>query len=742
MATSAGRSYATAISFDESRAIASDRFQPVPHLKSTPALALVLVCLGHSAIAQQNIQLDEIQIDARSALPKETATGPIAGYDAHVSATGTKTSTPLIETPQSVSVIGAREIRDLGAQSVVQATEYSSGVVSQYFGADTRNDWFLIRGFPGQVSGYYLDGLQLYSYGFATYRVEPFGLERLEILKGPASVLYGGSNTGGIINAVSKAPPDAFHGSIETGINTWGNKYTAFDVGGPVTPGANNTLYYRLDALARGGGTQVDYIKDDRLFIAPSLAWRPDADTSVTVHGSYQKDRTNGQNFLPYVGTVIPSAAFGKIPTSLFTSDPQLDTFQRSQALIGYEAEHRFNETFTARQKVRYADLKIYYNTLQAIGLASNTSPLLNRGNFQTEPHSTQFALDNELEARFRTGPISHTTLLGLDYKRYTLVDIQGFGGASPLNLEAPVYYIAPTTKPGNYAQNYQVQNQVGLYAQEQAKLGGFTLVLSGRHDQLQTSLDNALNPANDRRSADAAWTGRAGLIYTTPQGLAPYVSYSTSFDPQLGTNTSTGQLLVPETGVLTEVGLKFQPIGQHITLNGALFDLTQNNVPTTDPTNINNQLQTGQENSKGFELEAQGNITPEISVLASYTGYRLRNTITNDAAALGKVPVNTPQNFGSLLLDYTFKSGPLSGFGAGAGPRYVGGSFAINDNSYGVPGYVLADLNVHYERGPWRAQVNVVNLTDKTYVASCQTLGACFYGDRRRALFSLAYRW
>ncbi len=717
----------------------------MPHHTSSSSLALALVCLASTAAVAQDakpIQLDEIQIAAGTA-PKETATGPITGYDARISATGTKTATPLIETPQSISVIGATEIRDLGAQSVVQATEYTSGVFSQTFGADTRNDWFLIRGFPGQVSGYFLDGLQLYSFGFATYRIEPFGLERLEILKGPASVLYGGSNTGGIINAVSRQPPTQFHGSIETGINTWGNKYTAFDVGGPVTPGPDNTLYYRLDALARGGGTQVDYIRDDRLFIAPSIAWRPDADTSVTVHGSYQKDRTNGENFLPYVGTVVPAAAFGKIPTSLFASDPQIDTFQRNQALIGYEAEHRFNENVAVRQKLRYADLKIYYNTLQGLGLASPTSSSLLRGNFQTEPHSTQFALDNELEARFHTGPVAHTALLGLDYKRYTLTDTQGFAGANPLDILAPVYFIAPTAPPAtNYTQNYQTQDQVGVYAQEQAKLGGFTLVLSGRHDQLETSLDNRLDPTKNAASTDSAFTGRAGLIYTTPQGIAPYASYSTSFDPQLGTNTATGKGLVPETGVLEEVGIKYQPVGRHISFTGALFNLTQNNVPTTDPNNPLNQIQTGQENSKGFELQAQGNITPEISVLAAYTGYRLRDTQDLNTALIGKVPFNTPQNFGSLLLDYTFKSGPLSGFGAGAGPRYVGGSYATADNTFGVPAYVLADLNVHYERGPWRAQVNVVNLTDKTYVATCQGLTSCFYGDRRRALFSLAYRW
>ena len=712
---------------------------PVSNLKPLPIAALLAV-LASAAAAEQATQLEEIQISGTK--PLESATGPIDGYVAKRSATGTKTSTPLIETPQSISVVGAQQIRDTGAQSVVEAVRYSSGLFAQTFGADTRNDWFLIRGFPAQVSGYFLAGLQLYSFGFATYRIEPFGLERLEVLKGPASVLYGGSSTGGILNAVSKQPPDKYHGSIMTGINNYGNKYAAFDVGGPVSQKPDNSLYYRVEGLARGGGTQVNFIRDDRLFIAPSIAWRPDADTSVTVHGSYQKDRTNGQNFLPHVGTVY-TAPFGRIPTSLFTSDPNIDTFQRNQALFGYEAEHHFNDTFTVRQKVRYADLKIDYRTGLGIGLTDPFMPTLNRIDFNTTPHSTQFAMDNELEARFRTGPVGHTALIGLDYKRYTLVDSQASGSFASLNLFAPAYFMAsPTPTPPLYTLNHQLQNQVGLYAQDQAKFGNFTLVLGGRHDQLVSSLDNELDPAGSTRSADAAYTGRAGLIYTTPQGFAPYATVATSFDPQLGTNTATQRALVPETGLLKEVGAKYQPTGKDISFTGALFDLTQDNVPVVDPANFLNTIQTGQITSRGFEVQAQGNFTPEVSILAAYTGYKLRNTEDANIALVGKVPVNVPQNFGSLLLDYTFRSGVFNGFGAGAGPRFIGGSYATTDNMYGVPSTLLADANIHFERGPWRAQANIINLLDKTYVSTCSTLGSCFYGNRRTALFSLAYNW
>ena len=708
------------------------------------ALLLSAASLVPNPAAAQAIQLDEIQVQGKGAAEGTSAAakGPIDGYVAKESATGTKTATKLMETPQSIAVVGAKEIRDLGAQSVDQAVAYVSGVRADTFGADTRNDWFLIRGFPGQVSGYFLDGLQLYSNAFATFKVEPFGLERLEVLKGPASVLYGGSNVGGIINAVSKRPTEVAHGSIETGINNYGNAYAAFDIGGPVSQAPDNHFYYRVEGVARGGGTQVNDIEDDRLFIAPSLTWAPDGDTKLTLLGSYQKDRTNGENFLPYVGTVV-AAPFGKIPTSLFTSEPGYDTFQRNQALIGYEFEHRLNETFTLRQNVRYSNLQIYDQTLYGNGYSGAAAAgQLARFNFISTPIVGEAAMDNQLEARFRTGPLAHVALLGLDYKHYTLADSQGFAVGSNLNLLQPVYTGA-TTPTTRYILNNETQDQLGVYAQEQAKLGHLTLVLSGRHDSLSTELDNRVtSPQTNTDSTDGAFTGRVGLIYDTDFHVSPYGTIATSFDPQLGTTAGTGKALVPTTGVLKEIGLKYEPIPNRLLLTGALFDLTQNNVLTTDPTNIMNTIQTGQEQSRGFELQAQGNVTDGLTVLASYTGYRLRNTQDGTAALIGKVPVDTPQNFGSLLLDYTIQSGALRGFGFGAGPRYVGGSYAAADNTVGVPGSVVGDALVHYERGHWRASVNVTNFTNKTYVASCQSVNACFYGYKRVALGRLAYSW
>lgn len=694
--------------------------------------------------AAQAVQLDEILVNGtgKSDSTANPAIGPIDGYVARESATGTKTATPLIETPGSVAVVGAQQIRDLNQQTVTEALTYVSGVRADTFGADPRLDWFLIRGFAAQISGYYLDGLQLFSPDFAAFQVEPFGLERLEVLKGPASVLYGGSNTGGILNAVSKRPTVKEHGYLETGIDNFGNKYGAFDFSGPVSKKPDNQFYYRLEGLARGGDTQVQFLPRDRLWIAPSLTWAPDAQTNVTLLGQYQKDRSRSQNFLPYVGTVT-TAPYGRIPTSLYIGDPGFDKFQRNQALIGYSAEHKFNENLAVRQNLRFADIR--YDLRYLYGQGYDGDPAdgnISRANFVSSPHLTQFAVDNQVEGRFRTGPLAHTALFGIDYKRVYFADGQGFETGPDFNVFAPNYFIglAPTTQ--RYALYRQTQDQFAPYLQDQIKLDRFTLVLSGRHDMLDTGYTDRLDPTNSTTGSTAATTGRAGLIYTSDVGIAPYATVATSFDPQIGINTTSGQVFKPLTGQLKEVGVKYQPKGVNFSFDAALFDLTQQNVLTVDPTNVLNSVQTGEQRSRGFELEAQASLTDGLKLLASYTGYRLKITKDGNPDIVGKTPTGIPQNFGALFVDYTLQTGVLKGFGAGAGPRYVGASFADNINTFAVPSYVLADASVHFERENWRAAINVRNVFDKTYVASCALFTSCYYGFRRTALFSLAYRW
>ena len=302
----------------------------------------------------------------------ESPRGAIQGYVAGRSMAGTKTNTPIMETPQAISVIGREQIRDQKPGKFDEILRYTPGVIAGTFGADTRNDWFLIRGFKSDDIGLFLDGLQLFYTSYASWKLQPFNLERVEVLRGPSAVLYGGSSPSGIVNAISKMPPAEPVRYLETGVNNFGNGYLAFDFGGPAAiPTENGKLYYRLVGQVQGGGTQVDFTGDNNFFIAPSLTWKPDADTTFTVLGSASKNETRGLNFLPYVGTVV-AAPFGRIPTSLFASDPSVDTFKREQEMLGYQFERNLSDDGTFRQNARFAHVDVTLSTLFGLGYINN----------------------------------------------------------------------------------------------------------------------------------------------------------------------------------------------------------------------------------------------------------------------------------------------------------------------------------------------------------------------------------
>jgi iron complex outermembrane receptor protein len=653
--------------------------------------------------------------------------------------TGTKTDTLLMETPQAISVIGREQIRDQNPNSFAEALRYAPGIRSETFGADTRNDWFKIRGFDAQDVGLFADGLQLSTFAFATWKFQPVDIERIDILRGPSAVLYGGSGPGGLVNVISKTPGFVPSNYAEVGVNSYGNRYVSFDFTGPVaTPsGPSNELYYRLLGTVKGGDTQTDFTPDNTYFVAPSLTYKPDADTTLTILASASKNDTRVQGFLPYVGTVV-NAPFGRIPTQLFASDPSVDSFSREQEMIGYQFEKNLTDSLTFRQNARFAHDEVQFQTLLGNGYVGGdpSTAMLSRFNDFARDTANQANLDSSLEYRVATGPVQHKALVGVDLKSYEISDLQAFDFATPaLNLLNPVYG-APQGFPGTvFADQTITQKQVGVYAQDQLKLGRLTLVLSGRNDWVDTADNNRLAPSESRDDSKFS-------IYNTDLGVAPYVSYATSYNPIIGTNAATGQLFIPETGVQSEVGVKIEPAGFNGHFGASLFDLKRQNVLTTDPSNVLLQIQTGEVISRGFELDAVANVTPGLKVTAAYTNFHIFVSKDLNPTLIDTVPTNTPSELASLWGDYTFKSGPLTGFGFGAGVRYNGISYADTANTLVVPSYVVGDAAIHYDVKDWRFALNVTNIGDKIYVASCQTATACFYGDRRRAVASASYKW
>ena len=685
----------------------------------------------------------------------ERGDGPVDGLVATRSTSGSKTDTPLLETPQAVTVIGAQQIDLQKARSIGEATRYAPGIKSETFGNDTRNDFFLIRGFNAEQRGYYLDNLQLFSQGFATFRVEPFGLDRIEVLRGPSSVLYGGANPGGLLNAVTKKPLFAPFKYVEFGVNEFGRAYGAFDVGGPVVVGsspADGAFAYRMTGLLRAGGTQTDFVGDDRIYIAPAFTWKPTEATTLTVLGSYTRDSTNLQNFLPYRGTVVPADFGGRIPTRIFTGDRTFDTFTRDQAFIGYQFEHRFDNDVIVRQNARYSHLDINFNAAYGFGYTNEALGNLGRLTFRTVPRANIFNIDNQVEKRFDTGLLSHTVLLGLDYRRYRLDDNQAtnfsntpFVPATDVNVLTgfQVPNVPLNKASGRYINSTFIQDQLGAYLQDQVRFDRFTLALSGRYDFVSTDTNNYLDSTLSRNGEEGRFSGRVGLIYTSEIGIAPYAAYSNSFNPQVGLNGVTNRPLRSETGEQVEVGVKYQPVGSKSFVAFSAFDLRRQNATLTNPANFLITTQTGEVRSTGLEVEAVAEVTKGLNLIGAYTVYDLDTTKNAvDPTVVGKRPVNTPERFGGLFLDYTIPDGPLQGLGFGGGVRFVGRSFATALNDFKVPSFTLGDAQVHYERAGWRFALNVSNVTDETYVASCSGLTACFYGERRRLTGSVSYRW
>ncbi|MBR0667602.1 TonB-dependent siderophore receptor [Roseomonas hellenica] len=686
-------------------------------------------------IEQNAPRIPEINVEGQT--PRGWS--PVTGYIPEVSGTATRTDTRLIETPQSISVITRDQMDAQRAQTMRDALAYTPGIVSTR-GFNTSDDSFSIRGFQGlaQLGSIYRDGLRYGANNFAQGLTEPYGLERIELLRGPASVLYGGAEPGGVLNLISKRPTLTPLHEIELSGGSYGNRQIAVDLGGPID--AAGVWSYRLTGLLRGGDTQIDHIHDDRRYIAPALTWRPNADTSLTLLGAYYSGDTVFNYGLPFQGTVLTNRN-GQIPTDRFIGQPGFDRYVTETLSLGYAFEHRFNDTFTFRQNFRYLYANSDIRDLQFLTLSANQRSVT-RSAENRRTTSTQYTVDNQLEARFDTGPLRHTLLVGLDYANTRLVDIRGVARptVSSLDLFAPQYNTAfPAARLGSTTNLFSTVEQTGIYAQDQIRIADrLVLLVGGRYDWVSSVTLNRLT-RNLSDPDDGAFTGRVGLVYLFDNGFAPYASYSTSFQTSAGLASRSGEDFKPTTGRQYEVGIRYQPPGRRSFVSLAAYELTKRNVTTSDPVFAGFFVQQGEVRSRGVELETQLAITDNFNIMAAYT-YTDALVTKSNAADLGTVPATIPMHQMTLWGDYTFREGALRGFGFGAGVRYSSATYNTG-NTARVPDYTVVDAMARYDfNEQWRLSVNVRNLFDNTYVASCTY--ACFYGERLTVTAALRYRF
>lgn len=694
------------------------------------AIALGALALPPLAAAQTTSEQQMPEVKVRAA--------PAEGYGARRSASATKSDTLLIETPQSVSVITRERMQEQDVDSLAEALRYTPGIQGETFGFNPRNTSIMIRGFDASTTGLYRDGLQLRNVTTAqgAFNPEPYGAERIEVLRGPASVLYGQGSPGGLINFVSKRPPHERLRELEVQAGSFDRYEGRFDLGGPID--AAGVVSYRLTGLARDAGTQVDFIKDDRVFFSPALTWRPNGNTTLTVLASLQEDKTGDFQFLPARGTVLPNPN-GRIPPNRFTGEPDFDKIDRSDHSIGYLFEHRAGAAWTFRQNLRYTRSDFDRAIVFSANLAADQRTL-NRSAFTNDKNVNAFAVDNQAQAQFTTGAFEHTFLAGVDYQSFDERNVSRFGSAPAIDVFRPVYGAPVPTPPVSLDTDSSV-TQTGLYLQDQIKFDKkWVLLLSGRHDWAETGTKD-LRARTRTQQDDKKLTGRAGLIYLSDIGIAPYASYAESFLPIAGTNLAA-QPFAPETAKQYELGVKYQPPGRSSFVTLAAFDLVRQNVLTPDPANPRNRIQTGEVRSRGVEVEGVADLKNGWSVIAGYTFLDAEITKSNTAGEQGKRPTLVPAHMASLWVKYAVQGGTWRGLGLGAGVRYSGSSFADTPNVFENAAFTVVDAAVYYDWRQFSFAINAKNLFDEEGFA-CFSGGAfCSFGPARSVTASARYRF
>lgn len=694
------------------------------------------------------VQLEEIAVegaigDVDAGVGTSNPASPLKanGYQALSSTSGAKTQTPLVEIPQSISTVTRQQIDDRNVQTLTSAIAYTPGVRTNASGFEPRFDLFSIRGFNAIEQGVFRDGLREVNGPFFSFKTEPYGLDGVSILKGPASSLYGGGTPGGLVDLTTKRPTFEPFGEVQAQLGSNDRRQGQFDVGGPV--GDEKTFAYRVTGLLRDSDTDVPSTPDDKVYIAPAFTWKPNDGTTLTVLSEYSRIRT-GANLAYY----NDYSGAHPVVTDIFSGDPGFNAFRQEQTRIGYELEHKVSEALALRQKARFAHVEGEAEYADIINIKPGRK-FARRAAGAIAGRLDTFNIDNQIELKAETGPVSHTLLTGFDAQYSDIVD--KWGSTKDPNLVPPIR-LDPLTYGGrisspndNDTNARQKQLDLGVYAQDQMKFGPFVATLGVRNDWVDSRTDDKL--ANEvTKQNDSELTGRAGLTFLGPLGVNPYVSYATSFAPVFGVDKQN-KPYVPTTGEQYEGGVKVAPPGYNLTATASVFDITQQNVLRSDPGRPRRSVQTGEVRSKGFELEVVGSPMKGLSITGGYA-YLEPTIVKGEPGTDGNRLSAIPHHAASLWADYAFAPGSaLDGLSVGAGARYTGRSFGDDENTFKNRAYLLYDAAVTFDftrvDARWKGlalQVNARNLADKD-IRTCEQ-NYCYRDEGRQVIASMRYRW
>ncbi len=624
---------------------------------------------------------------------------------------GTKTDLPLAEVPQAISVVN-REL--MNSQNVVKLDDALKNVAGVMPGGYYDGwDYYRIRGFDASFNTY-IDGLRSGN----GMMEETWGLESVEVLKGPSSSLYGQSVLGGLINIVTRKPVPATFAHVQLTAGSFNFLDPAIDVGSSLN--SSNTVYGRLSALYHTANTFVDHTYRHRYYLAPSITWHPAAATTLTLIGRAQRDNGRQGMPLPAAGTALPNPN-GAIPISTYNGELEAHANQLAEAnqQIGYQLRQGFGERLSLRQNARFAWYqqdwnRIYYPSF--LGADQRTLyryPLSWHGPWQTQE------VDTSMEGHADFWNMEHNALLGLDFFRKPAssvgysIDFSDPSQYEPLDLYAPVYGANPVRPLSPYTRSQTVTQYAGVYLQDHIRLPHhFTVTGGGRVDFAKNQIKGSPN------QNDTGLTPRIGVTWQGIPSTTIYASFSKSFMPQSGQvfdGSTTGRYMTPERGQQWEGGAKSALFGGRVMTTLAIFQLDRKNVSTTDPAHPNFYLVTGQQRSRGVELEATLHPLRGWNVTSAYS--HINAVVTNDTTLPEGTPtINAPKNIFNLWTTYEIPRGAVRGLAFGVGGRRYTDQSGDLAHTFDLPGYGLVDASLTYRRGPAQWQVNVNNLGNKRY--------------------------
>ncbi|MCA1404594.1 TonB-dependent siderophore receptor [Ensifer sp. IC3342] len=713
--------------------------------------ALALAAAAHAQEAQQEDTASSGDSTALETLVVNGGSGGVITADGYVgisSATGAKVDTPFLETPQSISSVTEQQLKDRNPQTLLDTLAYTPGTRVNAYGFDPRFDAFFVRGFDVTYTGVFRDNLRQPGAGFALFKNEPYGLEGVSILRGPSSALYGSSSAGGLYNLITKRPTEETLREVQVQYGTYERYQGQFDFSGPINE--TDPVYYRLTGLMRDADTEQVGVEDDRIYIAPSLSWIPDEGTRLTILSEYSRSKTGGTaaNFTWVDVDDVPHY------TDFFSGDPSFNDSVQDQGRFGWEFEHDFDNGLIFRQNFRISSLQIEADYVYGFGqlvpnVAGAGSYGFERASGILDERLTAVVMDNQLEYKFETGALDHTLLAGVDAQKLRYHALAGGGAAPPINILNPDYG-GPITRPDFSSRTEQDQWQLGTYLQDQIQYDAWTLTLGGRYDWISTdtdTIDLTTDATSSTSQTDKKFSGRVGLTYETDFGLAPYISYSTAFSPNIGIDYDTGQPLRPTESEQQEIGVKYLLPNINMLITAAIFNIDQENGVVWEVINsVNTQVQRDMR-SRGFELEATTSLDNGLSLTAAYS-YNDVTIKEGSALTTGKYVSSTPFHTASVWAHYLIpEDTPLYGLSVGGGARFIGSSYGNDQNTVrngsrmffdASIGYDFAAIDKKYEG--LQLQVNATNLFDRRDI-TC-TSNYCYRDQGRTVIGSLRYNW